>query len=607
MNKKTYSFLLISALLISFVPFIHQAEGDVSSAVSYLKSKDPNAWVTMALVAAGENPSVDYLKTFSGTKAIDYEAPILALAAAGKNPKTFPNENFITKLKSFYSSNQIGDPSLLNDDIFGILALVSAGEPVSDQIIQDSKTFLLNHQNSNGSWSFAVGASGDTNMTAMAVMALSEVGLAKTDQVISKALDYLRSAQNSDGGFPYDPQSSWSTSSDASSDSWVISALNKIGENPSSWTKDDKTAINHLNSLATNQGYYEFQKGNGEDSFTPVTTAYAVIALLNKSYPVGKISAPSLPEVSYRIAGSASDLCEGKTSAPNPLELVKIVASDCGFTYHIQDTSFGPYLDQIGSDVAQGLIGWLYFVNSASPQVGAVDYSLQANDDVLWYYGDFNWKLTRLTLSNSEIPSGSSVQATVEYFDAGAWHPLEGAAIHFGSNTQTTDASGHTSLSPADGTYQIFATKDGYLRTEVEKLIVGTKVQTSVDLSANVTGGSGGGNSGGGGNSAGFNLTIEGGSNHLDFGDVQAGSTKSKNITLSNQGTSKLYIESSVLGDDLFRNYLKIGQKIWRAFSLNLNIGENKITAVEIAPPSSYSLLGQKSGTLIFWAIPVND
>lgn len=604
MKNKILSSIIVLAVVFSLNLF-PLAHGDVSSAITYLKSKDPNPWISMALSSAGENPNVDYLKTFSGTKATDYEPAIMALAAAGKDPRNFPNENFITKLKSFHAQNQIGDNNLLNDDIFGILALVSAGEPTSDQVIQDAKNFLINHQNSNGSWSFAIGSNGDTNTTAMAIMALSEVGLTKTDEKILKALDYLKNAQNSDGGFPYDPQSSWSTSSDASSDAWVISALNKIGESPSTWQKNSQSPIDHLNTLATDSGYYQFQEGSAEDSFSSVTTAYAVVALLNKSYPVGKISAPSYPQVSYRIAGSVRDLCAGEVNAPNPLELVKIIADDCDFTYSVKQLSFGPYLEGIGSDLAQGMIGWLYFVNSTSPQVGAVDYQLEAGDDVLWYYGDFNWKLTRISLSDDEISSGASVQATVEYFDAGSWHPLEAATIYVGPNTHTTNASGQVSISPADGAYQIYATKNDYFRTETEKLIVGTKVQTSVSLSANVTGGSGGSPSDGG-NSAGFNIILEDGSTQLSFGDVQAGSSKSKNITLSNQGTSKLYIESSVTGDDLFRNYLKIGQKIWRSFSANLNIGENKTTAVEIAPPSGYALFGQKSGQLIFWAIPTN-
>ncbi len=605
MKNKILSVLVLVGVIFSlnFVPRVH---GDVNSAVAYLKTKNPDSWITMALVAAGETPNVDFLKNFSGTKATDYEVPILALVADGKDPRTFPNENFITKLKSFYSSNQIGDPNLLNDDIFGILAFISAGEPTSDPIIQGAKTFLLDHQNLNGSWSFALGSNGDTNMTAMAIMALSEVGLTKTDEKISKALDYLKSAQNSDGGFPYDPQSSWSTSSDASSDAWVISALNKIGESPSNWTKDGKSPIDHLNTLATEAGYYEFQEGNGEDSFTPITTSYAVIALSGKSYPVGKISAPSYPEVSYRVAGSGEDLCSGKTNAPNALELVKIIADDCGFTYSIKETSFGPYLERIGSDEAAGLIGWLYAVNFVSPQVGAADYELQADENVLWYYGDFNWKLTRLTLNQFEIPSGGNVQAAVEYFDADVWHPLEGAIVHYGLDSASTNSSGQVLLSPTDGAYQILATKGGYLRTEIEKLIVGQKTQTSLNLNANVLNGEPGGGAPGG-ETVGFVVSTSDGDSNLSFGDITPGNPKSENLTLKNQGQKKLYLESSVSGDTAFVNYLDIDSRDWEDFNMELETGQNKNALVELDLPSNYNSPGAKSGQLIFWAIPLND
>ncbi len=606
MNKKLISSITLVIVLVSFAPLTYQAQGDTSSALAYLKTKTPNSWITMALATAGETPNVDYLKTFSGTKATDYEAPILALSAASKDPRTFPNENFVTKLESFYSDNQIGDTSIINDDIFGILALISAGESADSAIIQGSKNFVLNNQNSDGSWSFAVGASGDTNMTSMAIMALSEVGVPKTDPKISKALDYLKSAQNPDGGFPYDPKSSFSTSSDASSDSWVISALNKVGESPASWTQNAQSPIDHLNTLATATGFYEFQKGTGEDSFTPITTSYALIALLNKSYPVEKFTPPISPLVSYRIVGGDKDLCVGKVNAPNPLEIVKIIAADCGVTYHIKDTSFGPYLDQIGSDVATGSIGWLYAVNFTSPSVGAMDYALKADDQVLWYYGDFNWKLTRITLSNSEIPSGGSAQATVEYFDSGSWHPLEGATLHFGTNTAATNSSGQASLSPADGAYKIFATKDGHLRSEEEKLIVGQKTETSLNLTANILAGSAGGGGTPGGDSVGFNITLSGGGSNLSFGDVTPGSAKSENITLKNQGQKNLYLEGSVNGDDVFVNYLRLDSKNWQDYSAQLNVGENRNTKVELNVPSSYTSSGSKTGQLIFWAIPLN-
>ena len=265
------SKILFPVIIINLVlPYL--ASGDISTNVSYLKSKTPNPWLTMALVASGETANVDYLKNFTSDSAINYEAPILALAASGKDPSVFAAENLITKLKSFYSENQIGDPALLNDDIFGVLALSAAGEATSSEIIVNAKSKILSSQKPDGSFPYSVSsANGDTNTTAAAIMSLLVVGLSKNDEPVVKAVTYLKNSQNDDGGFPYDPASPWGHDSDASSDAWVISALNKIGENPSSLQKNGKSPIDHLLSLENSSGFFSYMSGATEDSFSPVT------------------------------------------------------------------------------------------------------------------------------------------------------------------------------------------------------------------------------------------------------------------------------------------------------------------------------------------------
>ncbi|MBI3273886.1 MAG: DUF4430 domain-containing protein [Candidatus Colwellbacteria bacterium] len=402
-NKKILSVAAIFIVVVIAIAPFYTVHGDVNSAVQYLESKTPNPWVTMALVAAGESPDVNYLKSVSGPNATDYEAPILALVAAGKNPKTFPNTDLIAALKTFHTGGQIGSASTLNDDIFGLLALVAAGEPTNDTALTDAKNFILNNQNTNGGWAFVVGGDSDTNMTAMAIMALLSSGIPKTDSHIVNALNYLKSAQNGDGGFPYDPVSPWGTDSDASSDAWVISAIRSLGDDPdgASWSKNGNSPVDHLVSLQAGGGYFEYQKGTGEDSFSPVTTSYAAIALSGKYYPVSYIASTAVPEVNFKIEGKEKTVCEGDVRTVNPLELVKTVSSTCGFTYLIKDTSFGPYLEQIGNEKAEGTKGWLYAVNFVLPNVGAVDYKLKQGDYVLWHYGDFNWQPSNTTVDLS--------------------------------------------------------------------------------------------------------------------------------------------------------------------------------------------------------------
>ena len=587
-----FACVVVAAIVV--VPIA--VRGDVTSAVNYLKGKPLGAWSVMAIAAAGETPDVSSLQSANGGSAIELEAPILALAAAGKDPRSYPSVDLVAKLKSFYNGNQIGDASTLNDDAFGILALAASGEPVSGIEITGAKQFLLSHQGNDGGWPFSVGGASDTNTTAAAASALLEAGVSKNDTAITNAVSYLKGAQNSDGGFPYDPQSPWGTASDASSDAWVISFVNKLGEDPKSWTKEGNNAVDHLLSLQAQEGFFRYQTDSAEDSFSPVTTSYGIIALSGKSFPVGKITAPRGVRVHYRIEGSVAPVCAGDATAVDALSVVKIAAEDCGFTYEIKQLSFGPYLSKIGGDEAAGLIGWLYTVNSVSPDVGAADYKLAADDSVLWYFGDFNWKLTRLTLSDVTAASGGSVTATVEFYENGSWSALSGATVQAGNESETTDSGGKAILLLSDGSHTIVASKSGYVRSNSVKLTVGASAQQEVALSVNVTGGGGGGQQGG--TTIAFTIAPS----SLGFGNLSAGQSSSKTVTLGNTGQVAAFFEATVTGDAVFADNLTFDNIRWRNFNVSLNPSAAKDVEVKLAIPANFAGAGAKSGNVVFWA-----
>ena len=272
-------------------------------AVAFLQNQELSPDIVMAFIAVGQSADISFLKTFFGDSAISYAKPILAITATGQDPRTFPEEDFVEKLKSFTDDTQLGDPSLLNDDIWGILALRSAGVPASDPVIQNSKAFLLQDQNADGGWAWDAGGTSDTNDTAAAIMALLEVGMIKSDTAIQKAILYLKSAQNDDGGFPYDPQSPWGTDSDGNSTAWGIMAINKLGEDPksSTWTKNPNP-VDFLLSLQDENG--EFWWMPGSKGFGATTDA--VIALIGKSFPVNSISAPQEEQDAAQGGGGTS-------------------------------------------------------------------------------------------------------------------------------------------------------------------------------------------------------------------------------------------------------------------------------------------------------------
>lgn len=596
MTKKLFSFIIISILL--FQPFISSAQIE-SQTINYLKSKDPNPWITMALKTVGESSiENNYLKTTSGNEAINFCAPILAITALGENPRTFANQDLVAKLKSFYKDNQLGDKNILNDDIFGILALISAGESNNNEIIEASKNFIISHQNGDGGWGFSIISASDTNMTAMAIMALTEVGYNVSSEPIVKATNYLKSTQKDDGGFPYDPNSSWGNQSDAASTAWVVSALYKLNTNPQLWLKNNNSPLNYLDSLKTNEGYFKYQQGSSEDSFSPVTTSYAVIALSGKFYPINKMNSQA-QEFDFRIEGEKDIICSGKALGPTALDIIKNASKKCSFTYLIQDTAYGPYLKKINNQEAHDLIGWLFLVNQEAPTIGANDYQLQKNDQVIWYFGEWGWTATRLSLDKMSVQSGESAKAKVEFYN-NSWQLLKGAKIKTGIKEFLTDDLGEIDFALPVGFYNLVAEKDGYIRSNQITLKVGEplnkQVSLKVEIDASQQQEQGGNNPG---NSS-ISFTID--TAELNFGKLKPGEEKNQQIKISNNGNVDIYLQADISGDDIFEDYFNLDDKNWQFFESQLEQAKEKEIKASLKVPDNYNQSGQKQGVLIFWA-----
>lgn len=608
--KRFASGILASVVTVSVIAPAILAKGGTNEAVSYLQTKPINVWSAQALAVAGKTVDVSSLVSLDAAtaKAIDYQAPILAMVAAGKNPTTYPAFDFVAKLKTFWDGTQLGDAGTVNDDIFGALALLSAGVSKSDAVLSGLKSYIVARQNNDGGFPFAVAGTSDTNTTAAAIMSLLKLDVSKTDQVIVKAISYLKSAQNDDGGFPYDPQSQWGTDSDASSDAWVVMTINALGESASDWTKNGKTPVDHLLSLQdATSGYFAWQSGFAEDSFSPVTAAYAVIALSGKSFPVAVYTAPVFPHVSYRLVGSQND-CIGETEAPNPLETAKKAAAACGMDYHVTEYSFGDYLDRIGSDSASGNKGWSYYVNAVEGNLGADAYSLKANDEVLWVFTDFGSSLSRISVDSSSIASGGSASVTVEYLDGGVWKKLSGASVHAGNTLVTSNENGVAVLTLPDGSYKVYARKDGIVRSEAKTLTFGARTEGAVDLSVDLGTGSGGGSgNSSSGNTISFVLSpAAAGSNGVSFGQITKGQNVTKEVNIENKSSLAMYFEAIVTGDKVFTSYLTIDDAPWRKFNSKLNSGAARTLSVGLIVPTEYQDGGTKNGKLTIWAGQAN-
>lgn len=588
---------LTSAFIFLFSDSINAISDASQSAVSYILTKPQNAWITMALASANQNniPS-DHLKNIASNNANDYSSAILAIAAINQDPRTFGGSDYAAKLESFWDGTQLGDSNLLNDDIFGLLALISAGEPSSNPVVAGIKNYIISEQNSDGGWSWSPTADSDSNMTSAGIMALSGAGASNTDPVIQNAVNFLKTMQNQDGGFRYDGSGSGMVS-DTSSDSWAISAIYAIGQNPLQWTKGTGDPITHLKSLQDAAGgFFYHQQGGQETSFTPTETAYAIIALEGKFFPFNIVAPPQT--FLFRIEGKDETICQGNAAGPTAMDIVKNAAITCNFTYNIETTSYGPYLTAIGSDTASGSTGWLYLVNSISPMVGASDYNLQAGDEVLWYFGDFSWKPTKLEMNNNE----TTASLHVTFFNGSVWQDLEGATVHVGGSVFITDSNGIISFSLAslqDGIYQIFAQKNGYVRSNRGTITVGqAPASHGVGLRVNILqvqplpqDNQ---------DSIVFSVTPS----VIDFGDMKVGDAKSKVVNLSNSGTQDLYIRAEVTGAQVFKSNLTVNGSTWNNFSKNIIRNNSADIQLRFSIPSNYAgSFGGQEGGLTFWAV----
>lgn len=230
-------------------------------------------WAAIAFGAGSENSSKDKISNYEKSvasnnfsSATDYERHAMALMALGINPYTGTDTNYVQKILNEFDGTQVGDPSLVNDDIFSIFPLIESGYSPSDSIIQKIVANIISKQNSDGSWQ------GGVDMTSAAIQALELTpSLPNVSQSISKARTYLSLQEGSDGGFG----SSGSTS-------WALQAISSLGESATSWTNNSNNPDDYLYALQQADGGVEPMSENTNTRIW--ATAYAVPAVLNKPW-----------------------------------------------------------------------------------------------------------------------------------------------------------------------------------------------------------------------------------------------------------------------------------------------------------------------------------
>lgn len=627
------SSLFGATALASTYP-LSASDTEIASALDFLSAEQgtdgaigafgTSAWVVMAIAAAGEDPNtwkvdtnpsiVDYLETNAADadEAMDYARMIMAIVAAGDDPTSFGSMDFVSLLKGTYDGTQIGDNTLLNDDLWGVMALVSAGEnPASDEI-SDSVAFILTNQNADGGWSWGVGSDSDVDDTAAAIMALIAAGESSSSTAITDALAYIKTTQMANGGFD-----SWG-STNADTDSWGVSGITAAGDDPSgvAWTSGENTPIDDLLSFQQGDGSFYWQAGTAGMSIHK-TTACAIIALMGESFPVETLPVTGVM-VDVRVEGQSGTVWSGSVNVtesvitatnssvdyyledPTAIGALDEAAQAGGFNFETSDEYGSLYVTSINDEDPVGMAGWMYRVDYYSPAIGPADFILNdttppaaPHQEVLFYYGGWDEPPLKVSVDKIEVDVSETFTATVEYYDddTHSWSVLEGATVHADSN-YTTDSSGTVDITvDTDMTVDIYAVMDGYIRSNRVEVTVGTGSGSSggIGLTADVV--------------PAISFTID--PSTIDFGELGPRDTSlPQTITITNTGTWGIQLTCEVTDEaaNLYVDGIDLDGESWDLFESLIARDAIQETDVTLTVPEYYPEIGEQSGTIMFWA-----
>jgi hypothetical protein len=159
-----------------------------------------------------------------------------------------------------------------------------------------------------------------------------------------------------------------------------------------------------------------------------------------------------------------TEITVNAANAQDALEQASILGE---LYYHVTQSSFGPYIDQVGRYGGTASSGWVFKVDDVSPPVGADKVTLKDGDRVLWYYADFGPTGGPPTLAVKSAAKGCYTATAFD--DAGKAATVTGLTWHIGSKKS---APGTTGTSYCPGTHTgllVRATATGAVRSNAVK------------------------------------------------------------------------------------------------------------------------------------------
>ena len=143
--------------------------------------------------------------------------------------------------------------------------------------------------------------------------------------------------------------------------------------------------------------------------------------------------------VTVRVEGKTQSIFGSmprKVEAPNAMVALDVASILGEFYVQVTQSSFGPYVSQVGRYPGAGASGWVFKVNGASPPVGADQVTLKDGDEVLWYYATFSdtGGPATLTLRSTK----ANCYAVTSFDDAGNYGVTFAAHSGRSASTQTS-------------------------------------------------------------------------------------------------------------------------------------------------------------------------
>ena len=346
--------------------------GNVGQTLDVMIALNAAGWQPSSVTSDGRSP-LDFISENltsyieAGPDAVGKS--ILGITAAGMDPRDFNGTNLGSRLLETYdeASQAFGSPENTWHQAFGILGLHS----MEMEIPQGAVETLTGLQMEDGGWEYstAIGASPDS--TALVLQALLASGFSGEDKVITTAIDYLKDAQLDDGGW-----------GDSSTTSFVIMALNALGQTSDNWTSDlGKLPVANLMTFQKANGAFVYSWEFMDDSI--MSTASALMALFGGDYLI-KLS--EMPEENYSAI----------VIDPEDSEVQNACVS-----FDEESITGLDLLEKSGIDYQTDQDGFLTSIMDISNPEGETNYWSY------WYWDGREWQFQNTGASNTRVLPGS--------------------------------------------------------------------------------------------------------------------------------------------------------------------------------------------------------